>query len=310
MMREGSIGMSLRTLLYSFSQGVQNLFKNGWMSVASIMTITINVFVIIVFYTVVTNVSFMMTEFEKNIGVAVFFQEHTSEGEILELKATLETRKEVYLVEYISGQEAWDKFKAEYFDQRQELLAGFGEDNPLAQSASLQVSLADISKQTSLVQVIKSKPIVRHVRETRDVTDVVEALNKLVTYVSIGLLIILILLAVFLVSNTIRLAVTLRHEEISIMRYIGARNPMIRGPFLVEGILIGLIGAAIPLVVFYFIYPGIVLGIQQNYAVLSEYLIFLSRERILQILIPIALAAGGAIGYIGSQITVGKYLKV
>lgn len=302
--------MSLRTLLYSFSQGIQNLFKNGWMSVVSVMTIAVNVFVIVVFYTVVTNIGFMMTEFEKNIGVAVFFQDDTTEAQILELKAMMEKRSEVYRVEYISAEAAWESFKDKYFGQRQELLAGFGEDNPLAKSASLQISLADISKQGTLVQVLKSEPIVRYVRETRDVTYVVEALNKLVTYVSIGLLIILILLALFLISNTIRLAVTLRNEEISIMRYIGARNMMIRGPFLVEGILIGLIGASIPLVLFYYTYPEVVLQIQKSYAILSDYLIFLSRERILQILIPIALGSGAGIGYMGSRITVGKYLKV
>lgn len=302
--------MSLRTLLYSVTQGIQNLFKNGWMSIISIMTIAVNIFVIVVFYTVVTNINFMMIEFEKNIGVAVFFQENVEEAEILEMKEIMEKRAEVYRIEYISAEQAWESFKEKYFGQREELLVGFGEDNPLAKSASLQISLADISKQGTLVQVLKSDPIVRHVRETRDVTYVVEALNKLVTYVSIGLLIILILLALFLISNTIRLAVTLRNEEISIMRYIGARNIMIRGPFLVEGILIGLIGATIPLAVFYYIYPEVVLQVQKNYAILSDYLIFLSRERILQLLIPIALASGAGIGFMGSRITVGKYLKV
>lgn len=302
--------MSLRTLSYSFSQGLQNLFKNGWMSVVSIMTIAINVFVIIVFYTVVTNINFMMTEFEKNIGVAVFFEDNTTEEQILALKLEVEKRSEVYRVEYISAEAAWESFKEQYFGQKEELLVGFGSDNPLAKSASLQISLADISKQGTLVQVLESETIVRYVRETRDVTHVVEALNKLVTYVSLGLLIILILLALFLISNTIRLAVTLRNEEISIMRYIGARNMMIRGPFIVEGILIGLIGASLPLVLFYYTYPEVVIQIQKSYAILSEYLIFLSRDRILQLLIPISLGSGAALGYLGSRITVGKYLKV
>ncbi len=302
--------MSLRTLGYSFSKGLQNMFKNGWMSVISIMTIAVNVFVIIVFYTVVTNVEFMMTEFEKNIGVAVFFEKNTTEEQILELKAKMEKRAEVYRVEYVSAEAAWENFKNQYFGQREELLSGFGEDNPLAESASLQISLADISKQGTLVQVLKAENIVRYVRETRDVTYVVEAVNKLVTYISIGLLSILILLALFLISNTIRLAVTLRNEEIGIMRYIGARNMMIRGPFLVEGILIGLIGASIPLILFYYVYPDVVIQIQKSYAILSDYLIFLSRDRILQTLIPIALLSGAGIGYLGSRFTVGKYLKV
>lgn len=301
--------MSFRSLRYSLAQGIQSMFKNGWMSVVSIMTIAINVFVIVVFFTVVTNVNFMMTEFEKNIGVAVFFKEGVGEEQILALKDTMEKRSEVYRVEYISAQMAWESFKTQYFGDREELLVGFGEDNPLAQSASLQISLADISKQGTLVQVLKSEEIVRYVRETRDVTYIVEAVNKLVTYVSIGLLIILIVLALFLISNTIRLAVTLRSEEIGIMRYIGARNMMIRGPFLVEGIVIGLIGASIPLLIFYFAYPSVVIQIQRSYAILSEYLIFLSRDRILKTLIPIALISGAGIGYIGSRITVGKYLK-
>ena len=103
--------MSLRTLGYSFSKGLQNMFKNGWMSVISIMTIAVNVFVIIVFYTVVTNVDFMMTEFEKNIGVAVFFEKNTTEEQILEMKAKMEKRAEVYRVEYISAAEAGESFQ-------------------------------------------------------------------------------------------------------------------------------------------------------------------------------------------------------
>lgn len=307
---EEAMFMSIRIFKYSISQGISNFFKNRLMTLASITTITASLFVISVFYCIVVNLNFILDEFEQNIGIAVFFEEGISENEILTLKNQLDARDEVYEVKYISEEEAWETFKNDYFTGREELLEGFDNDNPLRGSASLQVLFADISKQAQLVELLEKEEIVRYVREAQEVTDIIQDMNNLITYISAALITILSIISLFIVANTIRLAITLRKREIRIMKYIGAKNIMIRGPFLVEGMIIGLIGASIPAVIIFFFYDDVIHKITTRFFLLRGFLVFLPVETIITSLLPISLAAGLILGYLGSRITVGRYLKV
>jgi len=280
------------------------------MTVASITTIMASLFVVSIFYCIVANLNFILSEFEHTIGIAVFFDEGVSENDILTLKNQLEARTEVFEVTYISDSVAWESFKTDYFAGREELLSGFNNDNPLKGSASLQILFSDISKQSQLVELLNKEDIVRHVREAKEVTQIVQNVNQLVTYVSIALVFILSVISLFIIANTIRLAIALREREITIMRYIGAKTLMINGPFIVEGIIIGLIGAAIPLVIIYLTYNSVIGSITNQFLILKDFLVFLPMEQLLDQLTPSILTAGGVLGYLGSQITVSKYIKV
>lgn len=302
--------MRPRTLIYCFTQGIQNLFKNRLMTMASITTIMASLFVVSIFYCIVSNLNFILEEFEHNIGIAVFFDEGVSENEILTLKNQLEARAEVYQVMYISEEEAWNSFKKDYFAGREDLLQGFNSDNPLKGSSSLQILFSDISKQEQLVNLLNQEDSVRHVREAKEVTQIVQNVNHLVTYVSIALVFILSVISLFIIANTIRLAIALREREINIMRYIGARTLMINGPFIVEGIIIGLIGAAIPILIIYLTYNTVIDSILTQFTILKDFLVFLPLEQLLHRLAPSILTAGGVLGYLGSQLTVSKYIKV
>ena len=301
--------MKIRTLAYCLTQGVKNLFKNRLMTVASITTIMASLFVVSIFYCIVVNLNYVLDEFEHKIGIAIFFDEDVTENEILTLKNQLEAREEVFQVTYISEDAAWDSFKTDYFKGREDLLVGFNDDNPLVGSSSLQVLFDDISKQSSLVTLLNREDIVRHVREAGEVTLIVQNLNQLVTYVSIALIFILSIISLFIIANTIRLAITLRQREITIMRYIGAKTLMIRGPFIVEGVIIGLIGAAIPIGIIYYFYDDVVLNITTQFFLLRDFLVFLPVEDLIASLLPIALTTGGVLGYLGSRMTLSKYLK-
>lgn len=301
--------MKIRTLAYCLTQGIKNLFKNRLMTVASITTIMASLFVVSVFYCIVVNLNYVLDEFEHKIGIAIFFDEDVTENEILTLGNQLEARDEVFEVTYISEDAAWDSFKSDYFKGREDLLVGFNNDNPLVGSSSLQVLFEDISKQSSLVTLLNREDIVRHVREAGEVTLIVQNLNQLVTYISIALIFILSIISLFIIANTIRLAITLRQREITIMRYIGAKTLMIRGPFIVEGVIIGLIGAAIPIGIIYYFYDDVVLNITTQFFLLRDFLVFLPVEDLIASLLPIALTTGGVLGYLGSRMTVSKYLK-
>ncbi len=302
--------MSIRILSYCLGQGIKNFFKNRLMTMASVTTITASLFVVSVFYCMAVNVDYIIDRFEQNIGIAIFFQEDVSENEILTLKNQLEARAEVFQVNYISEDMAWDTFKSDYFEGREELLEGFSGDNPLKGSASLQVLFDDISKQEGLVDLLMEEEIVRHVREAQEVTDIIQDMNRLISYVSIGLIGLLSLISLFIIANTIRLAIAIRKREISIMRYIGAKNSMIRGPFLVEGVIIGLVGAAIPTGIIYYFYDDVVYNLSVQFFLLRDFLVFLPVEDIITRLLPISLLVGGFLGFLGSRFTVGRYLKV
>jgi cell division transport system permease protein len=268
-----------------------------------------SLFVVSIFYCVVVNLDYVLEEFEHKIGIAVFFDEGVSENEILTLKNQLEARDEVFEVIYVSEEEAWHNFKNNYFKDREDLLAGFNNDNPLRGSSSLQVLFNDISQQSALVNLLNREDIVRHVREAEEVTVIVQNLNDLITYISIALIFILSIISLFIIANTIRLAITLRSKEITIMRYIGAKTSMIRGPFIVEGIIIGLIGGLIPIGIIYYFYDQVVLSITTQFFLLKDFLVFLPVEQLMGQLAPVVLLTGASLGYLGSRMTISRYLK-
>lgn len=302
--------MKIRTLFYCLTEGIRNLIKNKLMSVASITTIMASLFVVSVFYCVIVNLNNTIEAFEHQIGIAVFFKDDVTENEILTLRNQLEARDEIFEVTYISEDEAWDTFKVDYFAGREDLLDGFDDDNPLEGSASLQILFDDISQQGALVDILEAEPIVDHVKEAREVTDIVQNMNHLVTYISLALIAILSIISLFIVSNTIRLGIALRKREINIMRYIGAKTIMIRGPFLVEGAVIGLIGAILPIGLIYLTYNQVIEQIETRFYLLKDFLIFLPVDVLLSSLAPVLLLSGILLGVLGSRFTVGRYLKV
>jgi len=142
------------------------------------------------------------------------------------------------------------------------------------------------------------------------VAAIVENFNDLVAYISLALIVILSIISLFIISNTIRLGIALRKREINVMRYIGAKSMMIRGPFIVEGALIGVIGSAIPLIAISNFYDRVIQSIMTQFYLLNDFLVFIPVEQLMVQLTPIMLISGSALGIIGSRFTIGRYLKV
>lgn len=302
--------MRISTASYCLKQGTVNLFKNRLMSLASVGTISACLLVIGVFYIIVSNVEFMIDSLQNNVGIAVFFEEGQTEAQILAIKTDLEENPAIYKIDYISAQAAWDSFKDKYFEGKEELLAGFETENPLKDSASLQIFLADISQQTALVSRIEATSGVRYVRQDQEVTDIIQSFSDLVKYISVVLIAILIIVSVFLISNTVRLAIELRKTEINIMKYIGATDAIIRGPFLIEGAAIGLFGAVLPLGFIYYFYDNAVGRIQDKFLLLNDFLVFMNIHALFARLMPLSVGIGIGIGVIGSMVTIHRHLKV
>ena len=298
--------MRINSFFYTIGQGFKNLGRNKWYTLASIATITACLFLFGLFYAIITNFQNVVKTAEEGVSVTVFFNEGTTEDEILAVKSDLEKRAEVREIQYVSADEAWEGFKEEYLG---EYADGFTE-NPLADSANLQIYLNDVSMQPALVTYIESITGVREVNRSEVTATTLSGLNLLIAYVSAGIILVLLLVSIFLISNTVTMGISVRKDEINIMKYIGATDFFVRAPFVVEGILIGLIGSAIPLVIIYFVYTHVITYVVSRFTMLSSLLNFLPVETVFNNLIPISLLIGIGIGFFGSFITVRKHLHV
>ena len=167
-----------------------------------------------------------------------------------------------------------------------------------------------IRDRQTLVTYLQSVDGIREVKQSAVVANTLTDFNKLIGYVSAGIIIILLGVAVFLISNTITVGISVRREEIGIMKLIGATDYFVRAPFVVEGIVIGLIGAAIPLGILYVLYGRIIDYIGEKFSFISNMMKFLPADEVFHTLVPVALILGVGIGFIGSRITIRKHLKV
>ena len=302
--------MRISTFFYCLKQGFKNICRNIWFSLASIATISACIFLFCLFFSIIANVRHMVKNMESTVGVTVLFDESLSEPEILALGDQIAGRDEIKEMRYVSAKEAWDSFKQEYFAGHEELAEGFAEDNPLAGSATYEIYLKDISDQEELVAYLESLEGVRQVNYSNTAAAGFESFNKVIGLLSLVIIGVLLAVSVFLINNTISVAAAFRRQESQIMRLIGATNFMIRAPFIVEGVMIGLIGAGIPLAAMYFLYVESVQYIMERFRILSDVFSFLAIGEIYPVMILVALALGVGIGFFGSFFTIRKYLKV
>ena len=213
---------------------------------------------------------------------------------------------------YVSAEEAWEQYKKEYLKGAEELAEGFEQDNPLANSSHYEIYLKSVEDQQSLVDYLNTlmDQGVRQINQSEAVANTLGGFNSLLYYVSVAIIGVLLLVSIFLINNTVTIGIAVRKEEIAIMKLIGATDFFVRAPFIVEGLIIGLIGAAIPLFVFYFLYKQTILVVEEKFGILSSLLQFLPVKELYHTLLPVALLLGIGIGFIGSFITIRKHLKV
>lgn len=302
--------MRISTFWFCLKQGVVNICRNIWFSLASTAIVSACIFLLCVFFAVISNIQYMVTMAESNMGITVFFDENLSESEILEIGSKIGERSEIKDMKYISAEEAWETFKTEYFGDNTNLAAGFADDNPLAGSASYEIFLKDIGDQSGIVSYLEGVDGVRRVNYSNSAAAGLSSFNKILAMLFGVIIIMLLAVAVFLISNTISVAAEFRKNENKIMRLIGATNFMIRAPFVVEGSLIGLVGAAIPLTAMYFLYSQTVTYVMERFQLLSGIIRFLPIGEIYPTMMGISLALGGGLGFLVSFFTIRKHLRV
>ena len=302
--------MRISTIGYTIKQGVRNIWRNKMFSLASIATMSACIFLFGLFFAIVTNFQAMVKEADSGVAVTAFVDEHITQEQIDLIGEEISARAEVSDCKFVSADEAWTGFREQYFGGSEEAAASFAGDNPLANSASYAIYMNDVSMQPVLVDFLKGLDGVRDVRHSATVANTLSDFNSLIGYISVGIILILFLVAIFLISNTVTTGIAVRRDEIGIMKLIGATDSFVRAPFIVEGILIGLIGAILPLALLYLLYNRIVISSEEKFSFIGSLISFVPAEGVFHTLVPVALALGVGIGFLGSRITIRKHLKV
>ena len=293
--------MKIRTLVNSFREGLKGIRRNRMFSLASVGTIAACLFLFGLFFFIVTNVENIMKSAEGGVGITVFFEDGISDAKKKEIGAKIEARKEVREVKYVSADEAWKRYKETSL--KPELVETFGNDNPLAGCYSYTLFGKKIENQAEIVNYISFLDGVRKVNSSGSTVSGFTAINSLVGIISVTIIGLLLSVAIFLISTTIAMGISVRKEEIFIMRMVGATDFFISAPFII-------VGAALPLVLLYFIYERAVDVLTERFNALVNVLVFIDIKEEFAVLVPLSLAIGVGIGFVGSFFTVRRHIDV
>ena len=299
--------MKFRSVKYFFSEAFSGVIRNRLMSVASIGTVAACIFMIIISYCALTNVNYMLTQIEESIGISIFLEDDADADTVLALNDQLVTMEYVDSVRYISSEEALDEMKQSW--DAEDILSGFDEtNNPL--TGSFEVNLTDISHQSEVVEKIEQLDGVRKIRSSETETEFLVKLSHFLRIFGGVLILALAAISVVIITNTIKLSVFTRRTEISIMKYVGATDWFIRWPFIIEGIIIGIVGASIPIIIAWPLYNKLISIIYEQIPMIHSIVSFRFGIDIFSILLPVALIFGALLGVLGSNISLRKHLNV
>ncbi len=300
--------MRYNVIGYLLSEGFHNVMKNKKSTGASLMIMCATMLIFGLFFLIGENVNHMMKELEENQGMQVFMTKKVSDEQIQELEEKIKDLPDVAKVEFISKEQGMNTFKERYGENARILDAYTGDDNPITDS--FVVTLTKLEKSEEVKAQIEGFENVKNI-ELRDKT--IEALIKVtngVRIVSAVILVLLIVISVFIIANTIKLTVHARRKEISIMKYVGATNGFIRWPFIVEGIIIGVVAALISVLLLGIAYNSLMGQITSSDVFSNMGLSLLTFSEIFGLIITVYLILGTGIGALGSIISMRKYLEV
>ena len=293
---------------YLIGEGFRNFFKNKKSTAASLIIMCATMFIFGIFFLIGENVNYIIEQVQSNQAMQVFINPEATAEQEQELEAKIKELPYINTIEYVSQEQALNEVKSWLGEDSSILDAYSGKDNPF--KASYVITLTDLTKSDEIEEQIQT------FENVSKVTVGIETINKLVDIAN-GIrtatgviLVLLILISIFIIANTIKLTVHARRKEISIMKYVGATNGFIRWPFIVEGILIGVISALITVVILGFAYNFVADQISSSETMTTMGYNLLTYSNVLSMLFTVYIIMGIGIGAIGSAISMRKYLEV
>ena len=293
---------------YIIKEGIKNVFKNKKGTVISLITMICTMFLFGTCFAIGENVNSVLEQVERNQGIEVFIQNEANDEQISELESQIKSLNGVNTVTFKSKQEALDSMK-ENLKDNQDLLEGYeGENNIFP--ASFVVTLTDLSLAKEIEAKIDSMDYVKKITSNNDIIDTLVRIANGIKIAILAFSIILLVISITIISNTIKLSVHARRKEISIMKYVGATNRFIRWPFMIEGVVIGIVAAAATLCIVGGIYDIIINKIVESNILQTMGVTLLQFSEVLQIIGIVYIGLGIGVGVVGSSISMKKYLEV
>ncbi len=298
--------MNLSKIRYSISQAKKNVIRNGLMSIASLFTISCCLFILGLFTVITFNVNSFTAQIKDQCEIQLFINLGTDDNRVSEMADEILTYPNIKEVVFHSREELYEYAMNDVFDGKEELIGNYTEeDNPF--SDSYKITLQDISMTSQTVSQLEKIADVSHIENKQDVTNIVISASNAVKNLSAVVMLILFMISIVIISNTVRLTVFNRRKEINIMKYIGATDRFIRIPFIIEGIMIGFIGAILSFALISWGYIVIYAKFAESSFDVFELIPYIN---IAPLLCVIFIVFGCLIGIIGSSISMRKYLKV
>lgn len=298
--------MLFKNMLFFMAESWKGLFRNGWMSLASIGVVAVTLFLLSVFVLLNVNVQHWTETIKDDVEIVVHVEEEASSSELDSLREKLHAHQSIEEVEFIPKEEALDRLEGQLGDQA-DLLEGYDnpEDNPLRDSFEVRTEIPE--EVPRVAEELEGYPGAAEVFYGEDVVENLFAFTRVLQWTMVGLMGALAITATFLISHTIRLTVMLRKREIMIMKYVGATNWFIRWPFLLEGINLGVLGTIIPILAVHFGYHYAQDWVEANLLFLPSMVPPLEAlHQVAVLVVPL----GMVLGVLGSVISIGRYLRV
>jgi len=303
--------MKFRNLRYYIMESILSIIRNRLMSVASIITVACCIFVLTFSYCVVANVDHILKSVEDDMKLSVYVLDEIADEEIAALKNKILAIEHVTGASYVSSEEAMAAFGAEY-TENSDFFAGLTDEAVNILPRSFDISVDNIIYQDQVRSELEKYvgQYFEKVRYSKESIDVLIGINNVIRIVSILVILFLSIISIIIIMNTIKLTVNNRQSEINIMKYVGATDWFIRWPFIIEGMVIGLLGALLPVVMCLFGYGGIINYVNEKFPAITVIVEFLSTNQVFIFLLPFALILGVLIGAIGSVTSIRKHLHV
>ena len=306
--------MRYNVITYLLGEGIRNVFKNKKSTSASLIIMSLTMLIFGVFFVITQNINSIMKQIESEQGIEVFLYD-ISEDQTKALEDYIRNIDGINTVEYKSKEDALNQLKSQFKD-REDLLSGYDENNIFP--ASYVVTLTDLTKNNEVKQKIdeydKDKPdtekVIKKITSSDETITTLINLANGIRIITGVILVILIIISIFIISNTIKLTVHARRKEISIMKYVGATNSFIRWPFIVEGIIIGIISGAISIIILGINYNLIANKILESQVVSAMSINLLTFADMFGLIVLVYTILGVGIGILGSCISMRRYLKV
>lgn len=295
--------MKIRTSEYFIKEVFRSLMRNNWMSVASVGTVAVSLFILGMFSMLVMNMNKMAETLESQVQINVYLKEDVHVADIQELEEELRGMQGVERVTFVDREEAMERFRERLGDQSS-LLDAIEDTNPLPDA--FEVELKEPALVRTAAESISQYDIVESAKYGQDVIENLFDITRLIRLFGTGLMLLLAAATLFIISNTIRLTVFARRKEIAIMKYVGATNWFIRWPFLLEGMVLGLFGGIIADIVLRFGYSAMT---EKIYTTLAFFPLIPEQPFLDYISITI-IVVGMFIGALGSTISLKRFLEV